>query len=138
MNKQVIEKAICVMENLKYLLIDVLGNENNEKEFDVAIEKIDELINKTNYELYKAGLEDAKDIILSQQKQLATDNNVVTKSGKDNNVLTIGDKIRESNRSLAYMLGSLCSHGTTDIKTFEMRGWTTKKWLDYLNQPYTE
>ena len=70
--------------------------------------------------------------------ELATDNNVVTKSGKDNNVLTIGDKIRESNRSLAYMLGSLCSHGTTDIKTFEMRGWTTKKWLDYLNQPYME
>ena len=30
-------------------------------------------------------------------KELATDNNVVTKSGKDNNVLTIGDKIRESN-----------------------------------------
>jgi hypothetical protein len=30
-------------------------------------------------------------------KELATDNNVVTKSGKDNNALTIGDKIRESN-----------------------------------------
>ena len=28
-------------------------------------------------------------------KESATDNNVVTKSGKDNNVLTIGDKIRE-------------------------------------------
>ena len=105
---------------------------------DEILKKIDELIDKTNYELYKAGLEDAKDIILSQHKQLATDNNVVTKSGKDNNVLTIGDKIRESNGSLAYMLGRLCSRGATDIKTFEMRGWTTKKWLDYLNQPYTE
>jgi hypothetical protein len=49
------------------------------------LKKIDELIDKTNYELYKAGLEDAKDIILSQHKQLATGNNVVTKSGKDNN-----------------------------------------------------
>ena len=49
------------------------------------LKKIDELIDKTNYELYKAGLEDAKDIILSQHKQLATDNNVATKSGKDNN-----------------------------------------------------
>jgi hypothetical protein len=29
------------------------------------------------------------------EDELATDNNVVTKSGKDNNVLTIGDKIRE-------------------------------------------
>ena len=55
------------------------------------LKKIDELIDKTNYELYKAGLEDAKDIILSQQKELATDNNVVTS----------GDKIRESNESLA-------------------------------------
>ena len=49
------------------------------------LKKIDELIDKTNYELYKAGLEDAKDIILSQHKELAADNNVVTKSGKDNN-----------------------------------------------------
>ena len=60
-------------------------------------------ITKTTVKTYevKAGLEDAKDIILSQHKELATDNNVVTKSGKDNNVLTIGDKIRESNESLA-------------------------------------
>jgi hypothetical protein len=71
-------------------------------------------------------------------KELAADNNVVTKSSKDNNAITFGDKIRESNGSLAYMLGRLCSRGATDIKTFEMRGWTTKKWLDYLNQPYTE
>jgi hypothetical protein len=40
-NKQEIEKAICAMKNLKYLLIDVLGNKNNEKEFDVAIEMLE-------------------------------------------------------------------------------------------------
>ena len=32
----------------------------------------------------------------------------------------------------------LVEYEETDIKTFEMRGWTTKKWLDCLNQPYTE
>ena len=47
------------------------------------LKKIDELIDKINYELYKAGLEDAKDIILSQHKELATDNNVVTKTIED-------------------------------------------------------
>ena len=41
MNKQEKEKAICAMENLRHLLIDVLGNENNEKEFDVAIETLE-------------------------------------------------------------------------------------------------
>lgn len=45
MNKQEIEKAICVMENLKYLLIDVLGNKNNEKEFDVAIDILEKQLN---------------------------------------------------------------------------------------------
>lgn len=41
MNKQEIEKAICVMENLKYLLIDVIGNKNNEKELDMAISALE-------------------------------------------------------------------------------------------------
>ena len=41
MNKQEIEKAICVMENLKYLLIDVLENKNNEREFDIVIEMLE-------------------------------------------------------------------------------------------------
>ena len=93
---------------------------------DDILKKIDELIDKTNYELYKAGLEDAKDIILSQQKELATDNNVVTKSGKDNNVLTIGDKIRENNESLAEY-----------ISKFTILA-DRQRIIDYLNQPYME
>ena len=42
-------------------------------------------ITKTTVKTYevKAGLEDAKDIILSQHKELATDNNVVTKTIED-------------------------------------------------------
>lgn len=40
MNKQEIEKAIYVMKNIKHLLVDVIGNKNNEKEFDVAIEML--------------------------------------------------------------------------------------------------
>lgn len=35
MKKQEIEEAICV-ENLRYLLMDVLGNKNNEKEKEFA------------------------------------------------------------------------------------------------------
>ena len=35
---------------------------------DEILKKINVLIEKSNYELYKAGLEDAKEIILSQQK----------------------------------------------------------------------
>jgi hypothetical protein len=46
MNKQEIEKAICVMGILKYLLIDVLGNKNNEKEFDVAFDVAIEMLEK--------------------------------------------------------------------------------------------
>jgi cell division protein FtsL len=80
------------------------------------LKKIDELIDKTNYELYKAGLEDAKDIILSQYKELATDNNVVT----------IGDKIRENNESLAEY-----------ISKFTILA-DRQRIIDYLNQPYME
>ena len=97
------------------------------------LKKIDELIDKTNYELYKAGLEDAKDIILSQHKQLATDNNVVTKSGKDNNVLTIGDKIRESNESLTEYIIELLKENEEYHYSLDAQEWNT-----YLNQPYTE
>ena len=104
---------------------------------DEILKKIDELIDKTNYELYKAGLEDAKDIILSQHKQLATDNNVVTKSGKDNNVLTIGDKIRESNESLVEWYANrvnlyVCGESVT------VNPLNKEKCLNYLNQPYTD
>ena len=97
------------------------------------LKKIDELIDKTNYELYKAGLEDAKDIILSQHKQLATDNNVVTKSGKDNNVLTIGDKIRESNESLTEYIIELLKENEEYHHSLDAQEWNT-----YLDQPYTE
>ena len=97
------------------------------------LKKIDELIDKTNYELYKAGLEDAKDIILSQHKQLATDNNVVTKSGKDNNVLTIGDKIRESNESLTEYIIKLLKENEEYHHSLDAQEWNT-----YLDQPYTE
>ena len=57
-------------------------------------------------------------------KELATDNNVVTKSGKDNNALTIGDKIRESNESLAEY-----------ISKFTILA-DRQRIIDYLNQPY--
>lgn len=59
-------------------------------------------------------------------KELATDNNVVTKSGKDNNVLTIGDKIRESNESLVEY-----------ISKFTILA-DRQRIIDYLNQPYTD
>ena len=59
-------------------------------------------------------------------KQLAADNNVVTKSGKDNNALTIGDKIRESNESLAEY-----------ISKFTILA-DRQRIIDYLNQPYME
>jgi hypothetical protein len=58
--------------------------------------------------------------------ELATDNNVVTKSGKDNNAVTIGDKIRESNESLAEY-----------ISKFTILA-DRQRIIDYLNQPYME
>ena len=64
------------------------------------IEKIDERIKyyrefyADRYQAKAEGLEIAKEIILSEQKEPATDNNVVT----------IGDKIRESNESLPEFL----------------------------------
>ena len=126
MNKQKIKKAICVMENLKYLLIDVLGNKNNEKEFDVAIEMLEKQltngwipvserlpkegrylvttaygeVKESEFDLKKWWQIDNSTISLEWEeepikvvawqplpepyKELATDNNVVTKSGKDN------------------------------------------------------
>jgi len=41
MNKQEIEKAIYVMKNIKHLLVDVIGNKNNEKELDMAISALE-------------------------------------------------------------------------------------------------
>ena len=70
-------------------------------------------------------------------KELATDNNVVTKSGKDNNVLTIGDKIRESNESLVEWYANrvnlyVCGESVT------VNPLNKEKCLNYLNQPYTD
>ena len=126
MNKQEKEKAICAMENLRHLLIDVLGNKNNEKEFDVAIEMPEKQltngwipvserlpkegrylvttaygeVKESEFDLKKWWQIDNSTISLEWEeepikvvawqplpepyKELATDNNVVTKSGKDN------------------------------------------------------
>lgn len=45
MNKQEIEKAIYVMKNIKHLLVDVIGNKNNEKELDMAISALEHQLN---------------------------------------------------------------------------------------------
>lgn len=81
------------------------------------------------------------EIILSEQKEPATDNNVVT----------IGDKIRESNESLAEFINEVlyyCIYKSKyksncgECRLFEVcrkaegsdAGW----YLDYLNQPYKD
>ena len=45
MNKQEIEKAIYVIKNIKHLLVDVIGNKNNEKELDMAISALEHQLN---------------------------------------------------------------------------------------------
>jgi len=45
MNRQEIEKAIYVMKNIKHLLVDVIGNKNNEKELDMAISALEQQLN---------------------------------------------------------------------------------------------
>jgi hypothetical protein len=103
------------------------------------IEKIDERIKyyrefyADRYQAKAEGLEIAKEIILSQQKESATDINVTTK--------TIGDKIRESNESLANEImkfGQRCY----DCDYKEKPECNVKSCkdgiLEYLNQPYTE
>ena len=45
MNRQEIEKAIYVMKNIKHLLVDVIGNKNNEKELDMAISALEHQLN---------------------------------------------------------------------------------------------
>ena len=39
-----------------------------------------------------------KEILISQQKELATDSNVVTKSGKDNNAIEVMNKMKEAKK----------------------------------------
>ena len=41
-----IEKAINVISNLKHLIINIIGNEINEKEFDTAISALEKQIPK--------------------------------------------------------------------------------------------
>ena len=40
-----IEKAINVISNLKHLIINIIGNEINEKEFDTAISALEKQLN---------------------------------------------------------------------------------------------
>jgi hypothetical protein len=60
-----------------------------------------------------------KEIFISQQKELATDNNVVTKSGKDNNVLTIGDKMRECGEKLSKFIETITNTKDTALSPEE-------------------
>ena len=52
--------------------------------------------------------------------------------------MTNFEKITKDEKKLAYFLGELCSRGNTNISIFEMRSWTTKKWLDYLKTEIKE
>lgn len=78
--------------------------------------------NKIAYGI-SVGLEKAKKIILSEQKEPDTDNNVVT----------FGDKIRESNESLAEYLQEKY-HRVDEFQKERV----IKIILSKLNQPYTE
>lgn len=75
-----------------------------------------------------------REAILSEQKEPATDNNVVT----------IGDKIRESNESLAEFLYNITTNCITgkclECKLYKAcdREDNAKDIEDYLNQPYTD
>lgn len=81
---------------------------------------------------------------LEPYKELATDNNVVTKSGKDNNALTIGDKIRESNENLAEFIKTAtdkCIIGncrTCPIYKACDQMENKEDLARYFSQPYTE
>ena len=46
-----IEKAINVISNLKHLIINIIGNEINEKEFDTAISALEKQIPKKPQEV---------------------------------------------------------------------------------------
>ena len=91
-------------------------------------------INPERYDEENAAVKEAyriREIIISEQKEPATDNNVVT----------IGDKIRESNESLANEImkfGQRCY----DCDYKEKPECNVKSCkdgiLEYLNQPYTE
>ena len=87
------------------------------KKIDIRIEywqalaaEADEMGSAATMDVCDARVDEAqriKEILISQQKELATDNNVVTKSGKDNNVLTIGDKMRECGEKLSKFIETI-------------------------------
>jgi hypothetical protein len=92
------------------------------------IKKIDEQIEfakRAPSAMYRVGAiesaERIKEIIQSEQKEP-----------------TYGDKIRSDNKTLAYFFGDLCSNGASNIKKLDMKSWTHKQWLDYLNQKAEE
>jgi hypothetical protein len=91
--------------------------------------------NKIAYGI-SVGLEKAKEIILSQQKESATDINVTTK--------TIGDKIRESNESLAEFIKTVtdkCIIGncrTCSIYKACDQKENKEDLVKYFSQPYTD
>ena len=102
-------------------------------ELDVCLKGPNEIHERHCLRMMLGEVREMKEIILSQHKQLATDNNVVTKSGKDNNVLTIGDKIRESNESLTEYIIKLLKENEEYHHSLDAQEWNT-----YLNQPYTD
>ena len=54
-------------------------------------------------------------------KELAADNNVVTKSSKDNNALTIGDKIRECGEKLSKFIEAVTNIKDTALSPEEVQ-----------------
>lgn len=104
------------------------------------------------------GVLEAKEIILSEQKEPCEHDGCVGCMHEEKNndeypcnhckqcyidqwkpkrKLTIGDKIRESNESLALQLAKLnyaFNHPTTD--DIKIRKYNQEQWTNYLNQPY--
>ena len=99
------------------------------KKIDIRIEywqalaaEADEMGSTATMDVCDARVDEAqriKEILISQQKELATDNNVVTKSGKDNNVLTIGDKMRECGEKLSKFIETITNTKDTALSPEE-------------------
>ena len=101
------------------------------------IEKIDMLFETVNIndnefinhgkDKFNMALIMVKEFILSEQKEPdATDTNVVGK------IITIGDKIRESNESLASYIEAIVAIALGDTSFIDV-----ERRINYLNQPYT-
>ena len=52
--------------------------------------------------------------------------------------MTNFERITKDVYALACFLGVLNSRGNTNLDIFEMREWSTKRWLDYLKKEGTE